>query len=328
MVKTTHGVALARLTVVSVLHDGKTSQVLDIFVKPSHPITDYLTRFSGITPATFEADNAPFVSTEDARAKLGELVKGNDCIIGHSLENDYNALRLIHLNTIDTAVIFTDISNGRKHGLKYLSFGLLQRRIQQNQSGHDSLEDCEASVDLAVLKAKMGAGVGMEDGKYFRSDRKTQNLLSELQSAIRNCSEDGTHTSVVGVARSKAVTIFGDDLFAKSLTPHAPSAHIICGKPEVDLLKFSTKSFLTVARISPSPTLISSLVNDHDGKTVNIFITDCTLPYFELVKKKKTIQSNPMVSRTWTVGDEQELKKKSGECGTKARVWIVTKSAK
>mmetsp|Transcript_10252 Transcript_10252/g.21071 ORF Transcript_10252/g.21071 Transcript_10252/m.21071 type:complete len:618 (-) Transcript_10252:19-1872(-) len=324
MVNTTHGTALARLTIVSVLQDGKTSKALDIFVKPSYPITDYLTRFSGITPETFE-EGKEFFNIQEARVKLGELVKRGDYIVGHSLENDYSALRLVHPNTIDTAVLFTDISNSRKHGLKYLSFGLLQRRIQQNQSGHDSLEDCVASIDLAVLKAKLGAGVGMDEGKYFRSDKKSQSLLSELQKAIANGKTEDGETSIAGITKSTKITIFGDDLFTKSLAPQAPTAHAIANKPDEDLIKFSTKSFLTVARVTPSPSLISSLINDHDGRSVNVLITDFTRPYFDLLKRKKTIQSNPMASMTWSVGDEEELKKRASTCGSKSRVWIISK---
>jgi hypothetical protein len=223
-----------------------------------------------------------------------QLVKGGDYIIGHSLENDYAALRLVHPNTIDTAVLFRDISNSRKHGLKYLSFGLLQRRIQQNQAGHDSLEDCVASVDLALLKAKLGAGVGMEEGKYFRSDKKVESLLSELEKSVREGNSEGGTPNLTAITKTNDVTIFGDDLFAKSLAPHAQRAHLVANKPDTDLPKFSAKSFLTIARVTPTPALLSSLINGHSGRTVNVFITDCTKPYAELLRRKKAILGKPM----------------------------------
>jgi RNA exonuclease 1 len=73
MVRTTHGPALARLTVVSVdPTSGKTEMILDQFVKPAYAITDYVTRFSGITPETFE-DGRDFVNMEEARKRLGEV---------------------------------------------------------------------------------------------------------------------------------------------------------------------------------------------------------------------------------------------------------------
>ena len=42
---------------------------------------------------------------EQARALFLELIDGDTIIIGHSLENDFKVLRLIHTRVIDTAMV-------------------------------------------------------------------------------------------------------------------------------------------------------------------------------------------------------------------------------
>lgn len=52
---------------------------------------------------------------EDVQAHLLSLIQDIDVIVGHSLENDLKALRLIHTNVVDTSIIFSG-GNGRKYG--------------------------------------------------------------------------------------------------------------------------------------------------------------------------------------------------------------------
>lgn len=52
---------------------------------------------------------------ENVQAHLLSIIEENDIIVGHSLENDLKALRLIHLNVVDTSVVFRGVS-GRKYG--------------------------------------------------------------------------------------------------------------------------------------------------------------------------------------------------------------------
>lgn len=50
MVYTVHGPAVARLSVVDVTNE----MVLDVLIKPEHQVTDFNTRFSGITANMLE----------------------------------------------------------------------------------------------------------------------------------------------------------------------------------------------------------------------------------------------------------------------------------
>ena len=48
--------------------------------------------------------------------KLGEIMDSETILIGHGLENDMNAMRLIHENIIDTSILF--LINGKQDQLE------------------------------------------------------------------------------------------------------------------------------------------------------------------------------------------------------------------
>ena len=162
MVKTAKdGSELARITMVEFLdfqEDAiETNTILDAFVKPYNVITDYVTEYSGIT-----SDLLDDVTTrlEQVQASLVTYLRPNDILVGHSLENDLHALRYIHPNVIDTALLFrhggqdNKRRRGCKHSLRHLTAVLLQRKIQADS--HCSEQDSVAALELAVRRACFG----------------------------------------------------------------------------------------------------------------------------------------------------------------------------
>jgi hypothetical protein len=96
-------------------------------------------------------------SPADARALLFTHLSPSTPLIGHGLENDLNAVRIIHPTIIDTALLFPHRAGlPFRNGLKALMSQYLGRQIQVvvegEGGGHDSKEDANAAGDLVRWK--------------------------------------------------------------------------------------------------------------------------------------------------------------------------------
>ncbi|XP_051893991.1 RNA exonuclease 1 homolog isoform X2 [Pristis pectinata] len=151
MCYTKQGLELSRLTVV----DSDLKVVYDTFVKPDNKVIDYNTRFSGVT----EEDMASTTITiRDVQAVLLNMFSAATILIGHSLESDLFALKLIHSTVIDTAIVFPHrLGLPYKRALKNLMADYLKRIIQDNVEGHDSSEDASACMELMIWRLKEDA---------------------------------------------------------------------------------------------------------------------------------------------------------------------------
>lgn len=56
---------------------------------------------------------------------LEKIINKSTILIGHSLENDLHAMRMIHEKVIDTSILFAR-KNGSKMKLKTLAFNILK----------------------------------------------------------------------------------------------------------------------------------------------------------------------------------------------------------
>ncbi|XP_051157273.1 RNA exonuclease 1 homolog isoform X2 [Leptopilina boulardi] len=148
MCYTTQGLELTRITVIN----EDCHVVYETLVKPEHPILDYNTRFSGITE-----ENMKDVSTTllDVQATLLTMFSDKTILVGHSLESDFKALKLIHDTVVDTSIMFPH-RNGypQKRALKNLCSEYLRKIIQNDVGGHDSNEDAMACMELVLWKVK------------------------------------------------------------------------------------------------------------------------------------------------------------------------------
>ena len=148
------------LTRISLLNwDG--SVAMDKLVKPDVPIKDYLTQWSGITPAMLENVTTTLA---DIQKELLELITPRTILVGHSLNSDLNAMKLTHPFLIDTGILFPHPRGPPyKQSLKWLAQKYLHREVQKGSSGHDSVEDSKTCLDLVKQKCEKGPKWGSGD---------------------------------------------------------------------------------------------------------------------------------------------------------------------
>ena len=170
---TTLGMELIRLTATEWPGGG---ELLDVLVRPMGEVLDLNSRFSGVWPRHFaeavpygdraarceELDKGEFKSERllmvespaKARELLFEHLTTTTPLIGHAIENDLNATRIIHPSIIDTVLLFPHPRGlPIRHGLKMLVKKYLNRDIQMGGAqGHDSKEDARAAGDLVRVK--------------------------------------------------------------------------------------------------------------------------------------------------------------------------------
>ncbi|KAL9028607.1 MAG: hypothetical protein Q9196_003052 [Gyalolechia fulgens] len=183
---TTYGMELIRLTATA-WPDGR--ELLDVLVRPIGEILDLNSRFSGVRAEEF-ANAAPYrkdmqpgigsalqivESPSQARDLLFELLTPEIPLIGHALENDLNAVRILHPVIVDTCLLYAHPRGlPLRFGLKLLMKKHLGRDVQMGgDQGHDSKEDARAAGDLVryrigeMWQKMKGEGWSTRDGVFY-----------------------------------------------------------------------------------------------------------------------------------------------------------------
>lgn len=150
MCYTADGLELTKVTVVSITGN----LTYDTYVRPTNDIVDYNTRFSGITENLLIGRDVK--SLNEVQSDLLKIFNEDTILIGHGLQSDMAALKLIHNTVIDTSVIYPHYKGlPIRQSLKHLTKVYLGKDIQNGTNGHCSIEDARACMEIvldAVLK--------------------------------------------------------------------------------------------------------------------------------------------------------------------------------
>lgn len=190
MVSTELGDEIARVTLINSL--GLT--IFDSYVKPSAPIKDYKTEFSGITPENLQNCT---VTLSQIHLILRRLISKETILIGHSLDSDLKCLKFLHLNCIDSSILFPH-SRGYplRRKLKELAKEFLNISIQTlsnkgKKKGHDSQEDALAALNLVKYRRENNIEIYDDEAIIAGSDIGITpgiSLLSRLDYKKIDCS--------------------------------------------------------------------------------------------------------------------------------------------
>ena len=163
---TNRGLELAKVSVVNL--NG--TLVYNEFVKPDAEVIDYNTRFSGITAK--DLANAS-KTLKDVQNDLLKFIHSESILIGHGLENDLRALRILHKLVVDTSFAYPhDLGLPYRRSLKNLAYIVFGKEIQIKT--HDSIEDARMAMELMLYRLHQDYKQARENGIYLWMQEERQ----------------------------------------------------------------------------------------------------------------------------------------------------------
>lgn len=145
--------------------DQNLETVIDLLVKPSKPVVNYLTEITGVTAEDLEGVTC---NLKDVQKKLKKLLTPKTIIIGHSLHHDLRVLKVDHGRVIDTAFIFQyqDKPSCYTPSLSKLCKVVLGYDLREEGKPHNCLDDAIAAMRLTLSKLERGLNDPLDMGDF------------------------------------------------------------------------------------------------------------------------------------------------------------------
>lgn len=139
--------------------------LIDEYVRPKNPIVDYCTQYSGIT---YEIMESTTTMLADVQQLFLQHVPAEAVLVGHSIENDLLALRVLHRRIIDTTVLYPHPKGPPfRSALRFLASQYLRKTIQTGTDGHCSVEDAVATLQLVHVSYDQALSIGGHAFSWF-----------------------------------------------------------------------------------------------------------------------------------------------------------------
>lgn len=278
---------------------------------------------------------------EDIQVRLLAMIDEQDILVGHSLENDLQALRLVHDKVIDTSVIFRG-SNGRKFSLKHLSLVLLQKKIQDGSSGHCSSEDAKAALVLALRRARHGNSFRLKESS------KPENIIGVFQTMNRAELKGTDASTFVGRNDGACVCIGHNDWIRKYAQSADGAHHILSCDSILNTMSMAVPSWLSSTSSTKRAGLLWSNLHCENGKdqwksemkkldellvslvhrvpthTPILMIFQHNYKKSLALSQQRKVSRNPKATLRWTSLQEKEWNDSLEECRYGEAIWIGT----
>lgn len=307
----------------------------------THKLSLFLVEYSGITHTILESVETRI---EDIQVLLLGLIDEDDILVGHSLENDLRALRLVHDKIIDTSVVFRGM-NGRKFSLKHLSNVLMQKKIQVGSHGHCSMEDAEAALTLALRRARRG------DSFKLKENFCRQNIISVFQKKNREANGEGKEAETFAERNDGTCVCIGDDSWISKYAQSADGAHhVLSCNSILGTMSMAVPSWLSSdkskkragllwanlrcedrsvngkdrwkSEVKKLDEIVQALVERVPTHTPILLAFQRNYNKAAVLAQQRKLSHNPKVTLRWTTEQEEQLKQYVEECRNCEAVWI------
>ncbi|TGO47633.1 hypothetical protein BOTNAR_0514g00070 [Botryotinia narcissicola] len=131
--------------------------LLNRLVCPREKITQMRSSIHGISKSTLDSaslQGQTLSGWEEARSELWKYIDDKTILVGHALQHDLEALRIIHPQIVDSGILSKNAIGIRRirWGLQTLCSELLNVKIRNNKDEiHDCLEDVLATREVVLF---------------------------------------------------------------------------------------------------------------------------------------------------------------------------------
>ncbi|KAJ4383799.1 hypothetical protein N0V86_000642 [Didymella sp. IMI 355093] len=165
--------------------------LVDTLVEPLLDVTDWRTKWSGVTAKAMSeavASGDAVKGSTAARTELFKFMDSRTILVGHSLQFDLAALGIHHDTTVDSSVLAKSaVGKGGKQrwALKTLCKEFLKITVQDNgKNGHDAAEDALAAREVVLWCMQHKAEL-KSWGEKKRRERTKKSQTKKLPAAPR-----------------------------------------------------------------------------------------------------------------------------------------------